>query len=151
AADDNRVKLMIAYRLHFEEANLKAIEEVQAGRLGDARIFNSVFTLQVEAGNIRLRKETGGGTLYDIGIYCINAARYLCRAEPTEALAVTATRAEPRFHEIEEMTSAILRFPDDRLASFTCSFGAASVSTYRVVGTKGTLCVNPAYEFAGEL
>src|SRR5262245_57325114 len=54
AANENRVKLMIAYRLHFEEANLKAVEEVRAGRLGDVRLFNSVFTQQVEGGNIRV-------------------------------------------------------------------------------------------------
>ncbi|HEY9661313.1 MAG TPA: Gfo/Idh/MocA family oxidoreductase, partial [Allocoleopsis sp.] len=58
---------------------------------------------------------------------------------------------EPRFSEVAEMTSAILRFPGDRLATFTCSFGAASVSTYQVVGTKGDLRVNPAYPWQGEL
>lgn len=151
ACEQSGVKLMIAYRLHFEEANLKAVEIVQSGELGEARIFNSVFTQQVEEGNIRVKKEDGGGTLYDIGIYCINAARYLFRAEPQEVFAWTANNGEPRFREIEEMTSAVMRFPGDRLASFTCSFGASDVSAYQVVGTKGSLRVNPAYEFASEL
>jgi predicted dehydrogenase len=145
------VKLMIAYRLHFEEANLKAIEIVNSGRIGEARIFNSVFTNQVEEGNIRLRRETGGGTLYDIGIYCINAARYLFRSEPIEVLAKTANNGEERFKEIEEMTSAIMCFPGDRLANFTCSFGAADVSAYQVVGTEGVLSVDPAYEYSSGL
>jgi predicted dehydrogenase len=145
------VKLMIAYRLHFEEANLKAIEIVNSGRLGEPRIFNSVFTNQVKKGNIRLRRETGGGTLYDIGIYCINAARYLFRSEPIEVFAKTANNGEERFKEIEEMTSALMHFPGERLANFTCSFGAADVSAYQVVGTKGVLRVDPAYEFTSGL
>src|SRR5690606_23853556 len=52
--------------------------------------------------------------------------------------------------EVDEMTSVILRFPGDRLATFTCSFGAASVSHYRVVGTEGDLSVDPAYTFRGD-
>ena len=65
---------MTAYRLHFNRANLEAIKIVR-GRIGEPRIFNSLFTMQVKGGNIRLQKDLGGGTLYDIGIYCINAAR----------------------------------------------------------------------------
>jgi predicted dehydrogenase len=148
ACQASDVKLMIAYRLHFEEANLKAIEIVNSGQIGEPRIFDSVFTNQVEEGNIRLRRETGGGTLYDIGIYCINAARYLFRSEPLEVFAKSANNGEERFNEIEEMTSAIMHFPGERLANFTCSFGAADVSAYQVVGTKGALRVDPAYEFS---
>lgn len=151
AADENNVKLMAAYRLHFEEANLKAVELAQSGKLGEIRAFNSVFTMQVKEGDIRLQKELGGGTLYDIGIYCINAARYIFRAEPVEVFAFSANNGEKRFEEIDEMTCAILRFPEERLASFTASFGAADISAYQIVGTKGNLRVDPAYEHAGDL
>ncbi|MDZ8185955.1 MAG: Gfo/Idh/MocA family oxidoreductase [Nostoc sp. ChiSLP02] len=151
AANDNGVKLMIAYRLHLEEANLQAVEIVRSQQIGEPRIFNSVFTQQVEEGNIRVRNITGGGTLYDIGIYCINAARYLFQDEPIEVFAVAANKGEQRFSEVEEMTSVILRFPNERLATFTCSFGAASVSTYQIVGTKGDLRVQPAYPWQGEI
>jgi glucose-fructose oxidoreductase len=150
AADQHRVKLMIAYRLHFEEANLKAIEYVKNGLLGEPKYFVSTFSMQAKEG-IRLRHETGGGTLYDIGIYCINAARYLLRDEPIEAVAWTGNTGDPRFDEVDEMTSAILRFSGDRLASFTCSFGAADTSEYRIVGTEGDLRLEPAYEYAGKL
>jgi len=74
------VKLMIAYRLHFEKANLTAVDIVKSGKLGEPRIFNSTFTMQVrDTDNIRLREETGGGVLYDIGVYCINVL-HQCRA-----------------------------------------------------------------------
>ena len=151
AVRENGVKLMIAYRLHFEEANLRAVKVAQSGQLGDLRIFNSSFTMQVEEGNIRLKRALGGGTLFDIGIYCINAARYLFQDEPLRVFAVTESNGEKRFAEVEEMTSAILVFPHNRLACFTCSFGAADVSRYEIVGTKGSLQVDMAYEFSSAM
>jgi len=151
--EENGVKLMVAYRLHFEEANLKAIELVQGGKLGDPRLFDSVFTMQVKEGDIRLNpRELGGGPLYDIGVYCINAVRNLYGAEPMEVMAFSANNGERRFQQCEEMTTAILRFPGrERLASFTCSFNGADVGTYRIVGTEGELVMDPAYEYAEAL
>ena len=154
ACDRNGVKLMIAYRLHFEEANLRAVELVQSGKIGEPRIFNSVFTMDVKEGDIRLNpRDQGGGTLYDIGIYCINAARYLFEDEPIEVLALTARKDDPRFSApgVDEMTGAVLRFPGERLATFITSFGASDVSRLQVVGTRGNLVLDPAYEYAGEL
>lgn len=150
AADEHDVKLMIAYRLHFDEANLKAVEIVQSAQLGEPRIFNSFFTMQVEEGNIRLDKKLGGGTLYDIGVYCINAARYLFQDEPIEVFALSANNGEKRFKEVDEMTTGILRFPAERLATFTTSFGAADLSVYQVIGTKGNLLVDRAYSYTEE-
>src|SRR3954451_4216939 len=152
-AEEHDVKLMVAYRLHFEEANLKAIDIVQSGKLGEPRLFDSVFTMTVKEGDIRLNpRELGGGTLYDIGIYCINAVRNLFGAEPMEVVAFSANCGDERFQQCEETTSCILRFPGrERLATFTCSFGAADVSTYRVVGSKGEVVMEPAYEYADEL
>ncbi|HSE38175.1 MAG TPA: Gfo/Idh/MocA family oxidoreductase [Blastocatellia bacterium] len=151
AAANNGVKLMTAYRLHFEQANMKAVEIAQSGKLGDLRVFNSLFSMQVREGDIRLQEDLGGGTLYDIGIYCINAARYLFQDEPIEVVGFSANNGENRFKEVDEMFSAILRFPNERLASFTTSFGAADISAYQIVGTEGDLKVDPAYEFAADL
>ncbi len=148
ACEANRVKLMIAYRLHFEQINLKAVDMVRAGRIGIPKFFNSSFSLTVTPGNIRTKRSMGGGTLYDIGIYCINAARYLFRAEPKEVVAVSVNSGTPKLSEVDESTAAILRFDGERVASFVCSFNAADVASYRIVGTKGDLKVDPAYEYA---
>ena len=152
AARDNGVRLMTAYRLHFERANLSAIEIVRSGRLGEPRAFASFFSMQVDDDNVRLvPSERGGGPVYDLGIYCINAARYLFRAEPSEVVASSASIGDRRFARAPEMTSAILRFPVERLATFTCSFGAADLGWYEVVGTRGRLRLEPAYEYAEPL
>jgi len=147
AAREARVKLMVAYRLHFERANLEAGEIARSGRIGEPRLFNSTFCTPVVPGNIRVRRATGGGVLYDIGIYCINAARALFRDEPVEVRAVSAGSLD----EVEESMSAVLRFSNERVASFTASFGAAKVSEYRLAGTKGDLALEPAYDYARPL
>ncbi|HEY7574968.1 MAG TPA: Gfo/Idh/MocA family oxidoreductase [Thermoanaerobaculia bacterium] len=152
ASEEADVRLMTAYRLHFEKANLEAVRVVRSGRIGDPRLFQSVFTMQVQPGNIRLEAEGyGGGPLYDIGVYCVNAARYLFRAEPQEVVAFRATTPQKRFQDVESTAGAILRFPGDRLATFSCSFGAADTGWYQIVGTKGDLRVDPAYEYAEAL
>lgn len=148
-ARQNQVKLMIAYRMQFARSHLAAIGTVASGQIGNPRIFNSVFSLQVKEGNVRLQKALGGGPLYDIGIYCINAARHLFGEEPHEVFAMNASLDDPKFREVAESTSATLRFSGGRLATFTCSFGAARVSAYEVVGSKGVLRSDPAYERAG--
>lgn len=147
------VKLMVAYRLHFEEANMSTVELLHSGKLGEPRYFTSAFSQQVNPGNIRTKASAeGGGPLYDIGVYCINAARYLFRAEPTEVVAFRATKqGDPRFDQIEEQLSAIMRFPDERLASFTCGFGAAQENFYDVVCTEGRVRLDPAYKHSQAL
>jgi predicted dehydrogenase len=151
ACEQNDVKLMVAYRLHFEAANLSAIEIAKSGRLGDLRAFQSFFAMQVRPGNIRLSAEHGGGSVHDIGIYCINAARYIFQDEPVEVIAYSSDGADERFQEVDEMTSAVLKFPNGRLATFTSTFNAPDLQQYTVVGTKGVLRVNPAYDYSADL
>jgi predicted dehydrogenase len=151
ACDENDVKLMVAYRLHFESANLRAIEIAQSGEIGEPRSFSSSFGHEVRAGDIRTQAELGGGALFDLGIYCVNAARNLFCEEPEEVLGVQEFGRDPRFAEVDETTSALVRFSNGRIAQFTASQNSADVSEYRLVGTKGDLRVDPAYEYYDQL
>lgn len=63
AADANGVKLMIAYRLHFEKGNLEAAQLAQSGKLGASRIFSSDFAQQVAEGNIRVTEPVEKGAV----------------------------------------------------------------------------------------
>ena len=150
AAVQNDIKLMVAYRLHFEESNLKAIQRVQELKVGEPRIIEATNTMTVkDPDNIRFYpREQGGGPLYDAGVYCINAARYLFRAEPEEVTAmITQPAGDERFRDVEQTLSAVLRFSENRIATFTCSFDGAAVSEFRVIGTKGDLRVENAFEY----
>lgn len=151
-ASNHHIKLMIAYRLHFDEANLKAIKIAQ-NKLGQLKIFNSTFTMQVrDPKNIRLDDtKKGGGPLYDIGIYCINAARYLFGAEPVEVFGMSTTSTDPRFKKTDESISVIMKFPDSKLANFCVSFGGSDSADYELIGSKGRLRLENAYEYAAAM
>jgi len=140
---------MTAYRLHFEAANLRALELARSGKLGDLRAFNSVFTTKVrDPDNIRLRPEMGGGPLHDIGIYCINAVRTLFADEPLSVFAWAAHSGRERYRDIDDTVAAVLRFPRDRVATFLCSFSTTDSGYAHLIGTEGEICLDPAYEFA---
>jgi predicted dehydrogenase len=143
------VHLMTAYRLHFDAATLKAVEMVHSGKIGDPRWMSSSFSYQIkDEDNIRLRGDLGGGALFDIGIYCINAARTLFRADPIAVHARHLPTGDKRFREVDETVAATLHFAENRHASFTCSFNAATTSWYELVGTKGSICHDSAFEYA---
>ncbi len=147
-AERKKLKLMVAYRLHFEPSNLRAVEIAKSGELGELKYFTSDFSFQVtDTENIRLKAKRGGGPVWDIGLYCINAARYLFRSEPTEVMAFSERSRDPRFSEVDETVSAVMRFPDNKLASFTVSFGTSDAAWYTLYGTDGYLCLDKAYEY----
>ncbi|ADO68013.1 Gfo/Idh/MocA family protein [Stigmatella aurantiaca] len=151
ACEESDVRLMTAYRLHFEKANLQAVKAVREGKLGEPRLFSSTFCFQLKTPNIRAEADKGGGVLWDIGVYCVNAARYLFRAEPVEVFAFYDRSGDARFTETEEAASVVMRFPEGKLAAFNVSFGAEAVATYRLVGTQGELHLENAYEAKGPI
>ncbi|MEP6783053.1 MAG: Gfo/Idh/MocA family oxidoreductase [Acidobacteriota bacterium] len=151
AAKQADIKIMTAYRLHFEPLFLEVLDLVRSGKIGEPRYFSSNFSMHAKPGGIRTKRELGGGTLYDLGIYCINTARLMFGAEPTEVYATSIDGARSNMPEIDEMTSGSLRFDGDRLATFTTSFNANGVSDFRVVGTEGNIHAEPAYEYAEAL
>lgn len=150
-AREKKLKVMTAYRLHFNRANLKALQLIEGGRIGTPKYFNSVFSFQItDPSNIRLSKAHGGGALRDIGIYCINAARTLFKEDPISVMA-NFSSTDSRFAEVEEAASVSIVFPDGKLANFVCSFGAADKSKYEVVGTEGSLILENAYDYAQKM
>jgi predicted dehydrogenase len=151
ATNEAGVKLMIAYRLHFEQANLTAVEIARSGRIGEPRIFDAILTQKVSPGDIRTSGDLGGGALFDLGPYCVNAARYLFRDEPTEVVGLSVLGTDDTSADVDEASSVMLRFPDGCLAHFSVSQGAADVSSFRLIGTEGALRVEPASSYEEEL
>lgn len=148
AADKAGVWLMTAYRLHNEPGTIDVIDRIRRGEIGDPRFFSSLFSFQMADGNHRLKAEHWGGPLQDLGVYCLNAVRHAFGSEPTEAMAMKShSNNDPRFTEVEGTISTLLRFPEDRLAHFTASFGGEGVEMYRIVGTEGEITVEPGYRF----
>ena len=146
-----RVKLMIAYRCHYEPTNLKAIQLIREGALGQVQAIESTFGFNIGAGEWRLNKKlAGGGPLFDVGIYSLNACRYLTGEEP-EHIAATASVIDQDgcFKEVEENVSWTMKFPSGIVASCNTSYGANMEGFYRVHGSKGWLEVDSAFVYEG--
>ncbi|HTQ03758.1 MAG TPA: Gfo/Idh/MocA family oxidoreductase [Polyangiaceae bacterium] len=145
ACAERDVKLMVAYRLHFEAATLEALEIARSGQLGALRLFSSFFTQVVRPDDIRHDPELGGGAMADLGVYCVNAARSLFGAEPLRVVSASVNRLGT-----DDSTVAVLEFPHECLAMFSVGNSTARVSSYRIAGTEGDLRVEPAYDYSTE-
>jgi predicted dehydrogenase len=145
-------KLMVAYRCRYEPYNQEAIRVARSGELGPIQvILADAGWNATNPDQWRLKKDlAGGGSLMDIGIYALNAARYLTGEEPTEINAMMYNApGDPRFKEVEETINFQLRFPSGAMANCTSSYGYSPQSHYRVVGTKGWLEMDPATWYRG--
>ena len=145
ASERTGAKLMIAYRLHFEPGTLKAIERVRNGEIGTPRMFNSTFSQQVSRQNHRARHGYWAGPVPDMGPYTINAARNLFGAEPLEVYATGVTTDPERF-TMEDTVAVTMKFPAERVAAFVLSYNGGDVDDYRIVGAKGSIFSDPAYQ-----
>ena len=150
AAARTGAKLMIAYRLHFEPATLEAFRLIRTGVLGDVRLFTSTFCQQVAASNHRAKHGFWGGPVPDMGAYPINAARMMFGVEPVE-VAAWGTRNTRLPYDFHDMVAVTLRFPGDRLAQFTVSYGLDHMDEYTMVGDKGAIHMSPGFGFPGPL
>ncbi len=150
AAQQAERKLMIAYRLHYELLNCKAVELCRNGDLGAVRTFSSSNCQMTKAPNIRLSAALAGGPVQDIGIYSINAARSCIGEEPVSVTAVARQPLnEPQFREVPASVSFTLEFPSGSIAHCDCSFEAATSRHYRVNCEKGVISMDPAFAYRG--
>jgi predicted dehydrogenase len=151
ACNAARVKLMIAYRLHYEPLNLRAIKLIRDGALGRVQVINGAFGFNADPGAWRLNKTlAGGGSLFDMGIYVLNASRYLTGEEPVKFTAATSTVAQDgRFSTVEENVSWTAKFPSGVLATGSCTYGAQMPGYFKVFGSKGRLEMGPAFDYDG--
>ncbi len=144
-------KLMIAYRCQLEPTNLRAIELIRSGAIGTVQAIESANGFNIRAGEWRLnRKLAGGGPLMDVGIYSLNACRYLTGEEPHDIRAnASVIDHDGRFDEVEENLSWTMKFPSGIVASCNTSYGAQMDGYYRVHGSKGVIQLQPAFGYQG--
>jgi predicted dehydrogenase len=145
------VKLMIAYRCHYEPTNLRAVKLIRDGALGQVQAIESSFGFNMGPNEWRTNKKlAGGGPLFDVGIYCLNACRYLTGEEPEHIAAFASTiDHDGRFSEVEENVSWTMKFPSGIVASCNTTYGAPMEGYYRVHGAKGWLEVDQAFVYEG--
>lgn len=141
AADKAGRLLMEAcmYRFHPRTQRIKKIAD--DGAIGELRLVHTSFCFSMEAealadrGNPRLRPDTGGGALLDVGCYGVSAARYFFGCEPEAVQA----RAIYNAAGADLLCTGTLQFPGGRLATVTAGFTAGLQQTYSIVGTRGSI------------
>jgi predicted dehydrogenase len=145
-AQTNRVKLMVAYRLQFHPAHARTLELVRGGAIGAPKTLSTDFTTRIETSeDPRLQRRLGGGSMYDLGATCLNAARALLGPEPAQVMAMTARTSRRHGGDVDEGAVALIRFPDDRLVHLHTSFGEEPVASLRILGEEGSIELDNAY------
>ncbi len=133
------VKLMIAYRCQYHPSHLKAIELIRTGAVGQVLTIESAFGFDIRPGEWRLnRKMAGGGPLVDVGIYCLNASRYLTGENPAEIKAYASViDHDGRFTQVEENDGWTMKFPSGIVSSCSTTYGGLMDGYFRVFASKG--------------
>jgi len=141
--------LSIGYRLHFEPYNKEMM------RFGKDKVYGALQKIRTDngmngTGGWRLDKElAGGGPLMDMGIYCVQGARYTTGLEPIAVKAQEGAKKDPKmFKEVEESLSWQMEFPGNIIAECRTSY-AESMSLLRAEGEKGWFELSPAYGYGG--
>jgi predicted dehydrogenase len=152
ACNAANIKLMIAYRQQYEPMNQAIVKMVSEGKLGTLRSFIATNTQnESDPAQWRLhRKLAGGGCLPDVGIYCLNAARFLTNQEPSEVFGATfQPHDDPRFPEVEATCSFTLRFPSGLLAVCSSGYAGHHSQFLRLEGSESWAELSPAFGYIG--
>ncbi|MDB4972557.1 MAG: glucose-fructose oxidoreductase, partial [Myxococcaceae bacterium] len=150
AAEKAQKLLMVAYRLQYEPHHREAIRLVRSGALGKLKnLTTSNCQMEQDPSAWRMKRAlAGGGPLPDVGIYCLNAARYLTGEEPIEVSALQySTPGDPRFAEVEEQLDFALRFPSGALATCASSYNSYNSKELRAICERGFIELDPAYPY----
>jgi predicted dehydrogenase len=149
----NRVLLMTAYRKYFEPGSVALKKLIATGKLGRLRHIFSTYTEAVDPAKVRWqlnRRMAGGGSLMDIGIYCVNTMRWLAGTAPIDATAHAWTDDPKRFAEVEDSIAFRLTHPEGLVCQGTSSYSAKAASFVQVHGDMGWAALNPAFAFEEE-
>ena len=146
------VLLMIAYRQQYEPMNRAILKLIRDGKMGALRSMVAT-NAQNQGDRSQWRQKAvlaGGGCLPDVGIYCLNAARFLSGEEPTEVWGTLhQPKDDPRFREVEETCSFVAKFPSGFIASCSSGYGAHKSQSMRIEGDLGWAELNPAFGYTG--
>ena len=152
AAKENGIILMEAFA-YLHSPLIAAIKvELDKGTIGEVCYLENAFvTSDYDLSNIRMRKETLGGSLYDLGCYCISQAVWLL-GEPESVCAV----ADFSDQGVDRLATGILNYPNGARAVFTCGMTLPTeqykrLDRLQIHGTKGVLRTDAEYNQAGRL
>jgi predicted dehydrogenase len=143
--------LAVGYRLHFEPNNLECIRLAREKVFGDLKMIDAGFGFHIgDPTQWRLKKDlAGGGPLMDVGIYALQAMRYISGEEPVLVSAVSTVTDPVKFKEVEESIIFELKFPGGVLARGAATYNFNGMAHYRAYAENGWWELDPAYGYGG--
>ena len=142
AAQENGVLLMEAFMYRFHPRFAKLTELLAQGTIGELKLVRSTFSFKLDRkGDIRFQADLGGGALFDVGCYCVNASRTLAGEEPVSAQAYASWTDTG----VDEVLVGALRFPSGVLAQIDCGLALDRREFLEVVGSEGRLELADAF------
>jgi predicted dehydrogenase len=144
-------KLAVAYRCQYDPNNLECVRIARAKEFGDIKIVEATFNVSIgDPGQWRLKRAlSGGGALMDVGIYALQAARYLTGEEPIEVTALEGKTKPQKYAEVDESMIWQMRFPGGAIANCSSSYETALGTHFRVYAEKGWFGLDPAFMYSG--
>jgi predicted dehydrogenase len=144
-------KLAVAYRCQYDPNNLECIRIARAREFGDIKIVEATFNVSIgDPGQWRLKRAlSGGGALMDVGIYALQAARYLTGEEPIEVTALEGKTRPQKYAEVDESMIWQMRFPSGAIANCSSSYETGLGTHFRVYAEKGWFGLDPAFLYSG--
>lgn len=143
---ENKGFLMEAFMYQFHPQHDRVREIIASGEIGEVKLMRASFSFYMEESerkrNIRMNPEKGGGSIYDVGSYCIHSIRNILQTEPKD---VRVFADIDPVYQIDTSASAVLKMENGTAAMFDCSFDMTFRNEYEIIGTKGTIQVPRAY------
>ncbi|HEY5757865.1 MAG TPA: Gfo/Idh/MocA family oxidoreductase [Steroidobacter sp.] len=140
-----------AYRCRFEPHHIECMRIAREQELGPVRIIEAGFAIDVgDADQWRVKRAlSGGGALMDVGIYALQATRYLTGEEPVLVSAIETKTDPVKFKEVDETVAWTAQFPGGAIAYCTASFKTHGIKNFRATTDRGWFELDPAYYYGG--
>ena len=140
--------LGVAYRCQFEPHHLECIRIARTRELGALKLIDAYFGYNTGPNVWRLKRElAGGGPLMDVGVYALQATRYLTGEEPIWVSATTTQGDPTRFSEVEESVLWQAKFPSGAMSHCGASYNAAPAGYFRALAEHGWFGLDPAFNY----
>ena len=143
-------RLGVAYRCQFEPHHLECMRLAREKEFGALKVIDAYFGFNIEPSAWRLKRAlSGGGPLMDVGIYALQATRYLTGEEPVWVSALTTQGDSGRFSEVEESVLWEAKFPSGAVSHCGASYNAAPSGYFRAIAEHGWFELDPAFNYQG--
>jgi predicted dehydrogenase len=144
-------QLAIGYRCQFEPHHQRCIELASSKELGNMRLIDAGFGFKIgDPKQWRLNKKlAGGGALMDVGIYALQACRYLTGEEPISVTAQETKTDAEKFAQVDESITWTMKFPSGVLAQCSTSYSFSGLNRFKVFSDNGFIQLDPAFGYTG--